>query len=157
MPSTSQIDTITQLKALLKGEISAVESYDVAISALADGRIPAVTENHDCHARRVELIVAAIRANGGVPDVTSGVWGALAGAATKGAAVLGRAAVFAILIEGEERGLSDYRRLLRSGDPSIRQLIGTDLLPAQKQSLARLLQTDEAAGMARAHKPGSSA
>src|SRR5579862_6209170 len=93
----------------------------------------------------------------GIPDTSAGVWGALAKAATQGAAVLGHAAVIAVLTEGEERGLTTYRSELRRGDAEIRQLIAVDLLPAQRRTLARLRQLIEVEGPEPGTAPGGSA
>jgi hypothetical protein len=146
MSTASINDAIALLNALLRGELSAIDSYDRAAAALADPPLPELLENRACHLRRSQVLARTIRTQGGIPDTASGVWGALAKAATRGAAVLGRAAVIAVLTDGEERGLTTYRTELRRGDADVRQLIGVDLLPAQKRSLARLRQLIEVEG-----------
>lgn len=146
MSTASINDAITLLNALLRGEVSAIDSYDRAVAALPDPPLPELLENRACHLRRSQVLAQTIRIHGGIPDTTAGVWGALAKAATQGAAVLGRAAVIAVLTEGEERGLTAYRSELRRGDAEVRQLIGVELLPAQKRTLARLRQLIEVEG-----------
>ncbi len=146
MSTTSITDTILFLHALLRGELSAVDSYDRAMAGLPEPPLGELLENRQCHHRRSQIIARAIRAHGGIPDASSWVWGALAKATTQGAAVLDRAAIIAVLTDGEERGLTTYRNELSRGDAEVRQLIGVDLLPSQKRTLTRLRQLIEVEG-----------
>lgn len=129
---------VDQLNSLLRGELSAVETYDQAILKSVDRPVVEFTLNRDCHAHRVEALSDVIRANGGHPDATSGTWGAIAEVVTGGAAVLGRKALIAILEEGEDRGLRDYRQAVGIVDEESRALIEQDLLPAQKRTHNRM-------------------
>jgi hypothetical protein len=62
----------------------------------------------------------------------------LAQATTGSAKLFGRSAVIAILEEGEDRGLADYRTAVVAGDEELRQLIDVELLPAQKRTHGRM-------------------
>lgn len=132
------------LNSLLRGELSAVETYDQAIRQLAKERIPELAENRDCHAGRVDALRREILGLGGEPAKSSGVWGGFAKLVEKGASVAGRFAIIATLEEGEDRGLADYRKARDELDGPARTGIDTDLLPAQKRTherMSRLQQT----------------
>lgn len=139
---SSSHDTTTvvvdHLNALLRGEMSAVETYDLAILKTVDHPIPELALNRDCHARRVRILSDDVCAHGGHPEGTSGVWGAIVEIMTGGAAVLGRGAIIAVLEEGEDRGLKDYRQAMGMVDDEIRKQIEQDLLPAQKRTHKRM-------------------
>jgi hypothetical protein len=135
-------EAITQLNTFLRGELSAVETYDQALEKLSGEEIPELTLNRDCHFRRTQLLANAVVAKGGTPETKSGAWGALAQAATGSAKLFGRNAVISVLEEGEDRGLADYRAAVGKGDEEIRQLIGGDLLPAQKRTHERMSQLE---------------
>jgi demethoxyubiquinone hydroxylase (CLK1/Coq7/Cat5 family) len=137
-PSHDTTAVVDHLNALLRGELSAVETYEQAIVKTTDNPIPELALNRDCHARRVRVLSEAVRANGGRPDATSGVWGTIAEAVTGGAAVLGRSAIIAILEEGEDRGLKDYRQASGMVDEETQREIEQDLLPAQKRTHKRM-------------------
>jgi hypothetical protein len=136
-------ETTKQLNALLRGELSAVETYDQVKKKLAGEEIPELTLNRDCHFRRTQLLANAIVAKGGSPESSSGAWGTLAQAATGSASMFGRDAMISILEEGEDRGLADYRTAAGSGDEEVRQLVGSDLLPAQKRTHGRMSQLEK--------------
>ena len=74
----------------------------------------------------------------------SGSWGAFARLVEGGAKTFGEKAAVAALEEGEDHGLKLYRDDLTKLDPASRQLVETDLLPAQErthQSLSTLKHT----------------
>ncbi len=140
--ANSNAETISQLNTFLRGELSAVETYDQVLRKLPGDEIPDLVENRDCHYRRTQLLANAIRAKGGTPETRSGAWGALAQAATGSATLFGRAAMISVLEEGEDRGLADYRKAAGAGDEEVRQLVAVDLLPAQKRTHGRMSQLE---------------
>lgn len=143
-PSQNAEKRVTILNSLLRGELSAVETYDQAIRQLAGERIPELAENRDCHAGRVDALRREITALGGEPAKSSGAWGGFAKLVEKGASVAGRSAILATHEEGEDRGLADYRKAREDLDANARTSIDTDLLPAQKRTherMSRLQQT----------------
>lgn len=128
---------VTNLNSLLRGEISAVETYDQAITHLQDSQIDDLIANRDCHRKRVDLLSGNIRSHGGTPDATSGVWGGFARLVERGASLIGEKSVIAALEEGEDRGLAQYRHPGEL-DPSSIQLIQTVLLPRQLETHERM-------------------
>ena len=135
--STTNDTTISNLNSLLRGEISAVETYNQAISHLTNESIDDLIANRDCHQKRVTLLRSTIAQHGGTPDATSGLWGSLAKLVEKGAAMISAKTVIAALEEGEDRGLAQYRKPGDLDAASI-QLIHTVLLPRQLETHERM-------------------
>lgn len=129
--------TIANLNSLLRGEISAVETYDQAIGHLQDRDINDLMANRDCHRKRVDLITTILRQDGATPDTTSGAWGGFARLVERGASLISDRAIFAALEEGEDRGLAQYREP-GDLDASSMQLIETVLLPRQIETHERM-------------------
>src|ERR1700742_1623109 len=99
-----QKSSIDQLNHFLRGEISAVETYRMALDKLETER-PARGELEVCmqsHASRVTLLREAILAAGGTPVDSSGPWGTFAKAVEGSARVLGDKVAIAALEEGED-------------------------------------------------------
>ena len=133
---------IEQLNSFLRGEISAVETYRMALDKL-DAGSPARTEIEACmqsHAERVTLLREAIIAVGGEPAEGSGPWGAFAKTVEGTARVFGDKAAIAALEEGEDHGLKDYKDGLsdKDVDMNTRSLLTSQLLPAQQATHARM-------------------
>lgn len=134
--SDERNQNIAQLNSFLRGEISAVETYRIAIEKLDPGS-SALTELFACaksHERRVEKLSAKIRSLGGTPDHGSGVWGAMTKALETGAAVFGDKVAISLLEEGEDHGLKDYRVDLEKLDADARTLVTSELLPQQEET-----------------------
>ena len=134
--STNDV-VITNLNNLLRGELSAVETYNLALKQFPDGPTEDLTANRDCHAKRVALVETAIRQHGGTPDTTSGLWGTFAKVVEKGAAMISAKLAISALEEGEDRGLLHYRAP-GDLDPVAIQLIQTVLLPRQLETHERM-------------------
>lgn len=132
-------DTVTAtLNSLLRGEMSAIETYRQAIEKL-DNEVGA----EDLHWLRTQHRDAAdalwhhVEQHGGKPSEDSGPWGAFAKAVEGTAKLFGNAAALKALKEGEEHGLKDYEEALRDKN-----------LPADCQALLRGLLERQ-----RAHLP----
>jgi uncharacterized protein (TIGR02284 family) len=128
---------VANLNSLLRGEISAVETYDQAIGHLKNERIDDLVANRDCHRKRVDLLSSNIRQHGGTPETTSGVWGSFTRMVERGASLISARTVTAALEEGEDRGLAQYRKP-GDLDPSSIQLIETVLMPRQLETHERM-------------------
>lgn len=137
MQHTAPEKVISNLNSLLRGEISAVETYDQAINHLQNLPIDDLIANRDCHRKRVDQIANNIRQHGGVPDTTSGVWGSFARMVERGAALISERTVIAALEEGEDLGVAQYRKPGEL-DPSSIQLIDMVLLPRQLETHDRM-------------------
>jgi hypothetical protein len=139
-------DDIVQLNSFLRGELSAVETYDQAIEKLGDE--PAVRgklENcRTSHQLRASLLCEEILRRGGEPAEGSGPWGAFAQIVEGGAKIFGKKAALAALEQGEDHGRDDYKAELDSLSPDLRHFVEAKLLPEQ------LRTHDALAGLARA-------
>src|SRR5438552_4967653 len=75
-------ESVRQLNSLLRGEISAAETYRMAIDKVADGDNVAnaglLREIQEEHGRAAQGIRDRIRELGGEPSDSSGAWGAWA-------------------------------------------------------------------------------
>jgi uncharacterized protein (TIGR02284 family) len=133
---TGESDKVIEtLNDLLKGEISAVETYRQALSKLNNS--PSRTQLQDCHGsheQRIPKLRQQISRLGGVPATDSGAWGTFAKLVEGGAKSLGEKVAIAALEEGEDHGLKLYRDDLEKLDAGSRQLVEMELLPAQERT-----------------------
>jgi len=134
--SASEV-VVSNLNSLLRGEISAVETYNQAIKHLTNQRVDDLVANRNCHGKRVALLRSHIIQHGGIPDETSGMWGNFAKLVEKGASLIGTKSVINALEEGEDRGVAQYRNPGEM-DPSSIQLIDTVLLARQLETHERM-------------------
>jgi len=123
---------IDQLNSYLKGERSAVETYDQCIEKLDDHGVKVQLQQlRASHQTRVQKLVSRITMLGGDPADDSGVWGGFAKFVEGGAKLFGKDAAIAALEEGEDHGKKDYQRDLDKLSPGVRQFVQTELLPEQ--------------------------
>jgi len=125
---------IDALNELLRGEVAAVETYRRAVEQL--GNSSTRGQLQDCrwsHAQRIAKLREQVMNLGGEPATDPVAWAAFA-RLFEGGASGERAAVVAALEEGEDQGLELYRDVLDELDPSSRELVETDLLPAQERT-----------------------
>jgi uncharacterized protein (TIGR02284 family) len=145
-------EAITQLNSLLRGEISAAETYRMAIDKVADSDNAAnaglLREIQEEHGRAAQGIRDRIRELGGEASDSSGAWGAWAKTVQGTMNLFGDAAALKSLKEGEEHGLKDYQEAVEDVDPSSAQLIQNQLIPAQQRHINLLDQLINTAGQA---------
>lgn len=128
-------ETIDSLTTLLRGEISAVETYRMALDKATEPTIRAtLQENLSSHQSRCELLRARIVQLGGKAPEGSGPWGAFAKLIEGGAKLFGEKAAISALEEGEDHGLRDYRDEINKLDPDSRRFVEMQLLPAQDRT-----------------------
>jgi uncharacterized protein (TIGR02284 family) len=139
--STSEI-----LNRLLRGELSAVETYRQALEKVGDqpGALQLNTLYRD-HMEAVTLLEEQVRNTGGQPSRSSGPWGTWARTVQTIANFLGDTSSLKALKEGEEHGLRDYREAVREPDlsPEARTLIQNRLLTQQEQHVRVIEQLIE--------------
>jgi hypothetical protein len=139
--STVNQQAVTALNSLLRGERSAVETYDQGIGKFADK--PAVADRlrklRDEHADAVRALSDHVTSFDGTPSEGSGPWGAFATAVNAAAKVIGPETVLSALKAGEEHGVNLYHAALAAGLPNeCEGLIRTTLLPRCQSHLAEL-------------------
>lgn len=124
------------LNPLLRGEISAVETYQQAMEKIGPGEgggeLRAIHAEHIDAANQLRRLVHDY---GGETDHGSGAWGAFAKAVEGTAKVFGNAAALKALKEGEEHGIASYERALGENTlPAVcQELIRFTLLPQTRQ------------------------
>lgn len=138
-----QKDDIQNLNQILRGELSAVETYQQAMEKLSDepSVLRILRDGHQSHARRATRLQSEIRKLGGDPAQDSGVWGTFAEAVEGGAKMFGKKAAISALEEGEDSGLNQYRTRLNELSGTVESWVKADLLPEQirtHEALSRL-------------------
>jgi demethoxyubiquinone hydroxylase (CLK1/Coq7/Cat5 family) len=133
--TTFSKDTVDKLTECLRGELSAVETYDMALKHVkhneAQSTLRQIRDNHD---RRVRMLRERLRSAGAEAPTTAGVWGAFAKVVQAGADLLGERAATAALEEGEDRGLKMYSEGLDRCDADTQNFIRVQLLPEQQKT-----------------------
>ena len=129
---------VDSLNSLLRGELSAVETYRQAIDKL-DGGL-GTTELSRLNAEHLEaadILRDHILEHGGNPDESSGAWGTFAKAVEGTAKLLGNKAAIGALKRGEEAGITSYENALSDEHlpQDCKMLIRDHLLPQTRQHL----------------------
>lgn len=126
---------------LLRGELSAIETYDQALEKFATEpeakQLKSIRQEHTESAQRLR---ENIRNMGGEPSNDSGAWGTLAKTVQGAAKLLGENAALGSLKMGEEKGKSEYENALNEGSllQECKIMIKSELLPRQEQHISRL-------------------
>jgi uncharacterized protein (TIGR02284 family) len=136
---------VRAINTLLRGEISAAETYRDALEKVADGdhaeHAGLLREIQKEHGRACQTLRDRIRELGGEATDSSGVWGAWSQIVQGTMSLFGgdKGAIKA-LKEGEEHGLKDYISTVPTTDPTTAQLIQNQLIPAQRRHILMLDQ-----------------
>ncbi|MFO0850550.1 MAG: demethoxyubiquinone hydroxylase family protein [Gemmataceae bacterium] len=141
-PGAISGDGPDKLNSLLRGELSAIETYEQGIQKLE--KYPAAAQElrrvRDEHREHARVLREHVSKHGGTPAESSGVWGSFTAAVTGAAAVLGPETTIAALKRGEEVGIADYERAI--DQPTLpaecKELIAARLLPRSRDHLASL-------------------
>jgi uncharacterized protein (TIGR02284 family) len=145
-------EAVRQLNSLLRGEISAAETYRMAIDKLNTAETGSeaglLSQIQEEHGRACQALRDRIRELGGEPSDSSGAWGAWAKLVQGSSNLFGDAAVLKSLKEGEEHGLKDYEEAVGDVDVSSADLMQNQLIPAQRRHITLLDQLIGAAGKA---------
>jgi hypothetical protein len=126
---------------LLRGELSAVETYTQAIEKFegdgACGQLETIRTDHEHSASAIRHHLIQMRA---IPKDSSGAWGSFAQAVEGTAKLLGESPALAALEQGEEIGASDYRDALGNEDvmTSIKDEIRKLFLPRVENHITTL-------------------
>lgn len=132
---------IDALQSLLRGEMSAVETYTQAIKKFDDSEVVSDMQNlRSEHDKAVRKLRDHIVRFGGTPSEGSGVWGTFAQTVTGVAKAMGPATALAALRRGEEHGIGVYEEALdRATLPAeCEALVRSELLPACRAHVSRL-------------------
>jgi uncharacterized protein (TIGR02284 family) len=129
---TKTDSTIEACNELLRGEISAVETYTQAIqkfsATVQDDVLRRIRDDHEESVQELRKVVVE---EGGQPSGSSGIWGGFVRAVEGTATALGEGPALKVLQEGEEHGLRLYRTALENPGlpPRVKDLIRDELMP----------------------------
>lgn len=119
-------EAVENLNELLRGELSAVETYRQALDKVQGqpeaNKLRQVQMDHQQVANKITKHVISL---GGKPSQSSGAWGTWATTVEGSAKLLGNAAAFKALKEGEEHGVKEYQEILE--ETSVPQSVKDDL------------------------------
>jgi bacterioferritin (cytochrome b1) len=143
---------VDQLNSLLRGEISAAETYRMAIDRVAGSDSQAhaalLREIQEEHGRAAQAIRDRIRELGGQATESSGAWGAWAKTVQATMSLFGDSSSLKALKEGEEHGLRDYNDAANGLDATSQQLVQNQLIPQQQRHIDLLDQIINVVGSA---------
>ncbi len=132
---------VEPLNRLLRGELSAVETYEQALGKVGNKTYAQELERIRAeHLDAVESLRQEIRSFGGIADESSGVWGLWAQTVEGTATLFGEAAALKALKEGEEHGLKEYRTVLEDNElrAKFRSLLAGEMQTRQIEHIAIL-------------------
>ncbi|HEX6766527.1 MAG TPA: DUF2383 domain-containing protein [Polyangiaceae bacterium] len=134
-PQATRTDTVARLSALCRGEISAVETYTQALDSGVLARFAdQLRLCQSSHQSRSDILRRQIAALGGMPPASSGAWGSFVKIVEGAATALGEKAAIAMLEQGEDHGLNDYRMRTAELDLGSQALVREHLLPQQVET-----------------------
>ncbi|MES2923125.1 MAG: DUF2383 domain-containing protein [Verrucomicrobiota bacterium] len=123
---------IAACNKLLRGELSAVETYEQALEKFSSSPESRILEQiMDDHEDSALILRDHLSDMGGTPDSDSGAWGSFAKAVEGTAKLFGESAALQALREGEEHGISEYEEALNDNEvmEEIKGAIRGTLLP----------------------------
>lgn len=94
---------------LLRGEISAVDTYGQAMVKYASSTVAAELRRiREEHSESVRRLTDNVREMGGEPEIDAGAWGMFATVVQVAANLFGEGSAMESLQQGEEMGRKDY-------------------------------------------------
>ena len=129
------------LNKLLRGEISAVETYDQAMQKFAGQSIETeLREIRDEHQEAVAHWRDRVMHFGAEPVSSSGAWGTFAATVTGTAKIIGPETVLEALRKGEGQGIGDYEEALENPkvDEGCKTMIRDEFLLACREHQTEL-------------------
>jgi uncharacterized protein (TIGR02284 family) len=129
------------LNRLVRGELSAIETYQQALDKMRDA--PEATELQAIeadHRGAVRALKDQVLQHGGTPDDQSGAWGTWAKLVEGTARIFGNTAALEALRQGEQHGIKEYERAMEADDVDAesRKLIRSKLLPQAQSHISVL-------------------
>lgn len=126
------------LNSLLRGELSAIETYEQALVQVANepgvGDLRHIAEEHR---QAAEVLRRHIVERGGKPSADSGAWGTVVRTVEGAAKLFGNSSALEVLKTGEQHGVNSYESALRDEnlDEPCKELIRSTLLPQTQAHL----------------------
>lgn len=139
--ATTNETMIDTLNSLLRGELSAVETYRQA-EAKFEGEpdVASLRRIRDEHQQAVDQFRQHVQMKGDEASDSSGTWGTIAAIIAGGAKAFGRTAALKALKEGEEHGVNSYESALDNPElpAECRAMLRDTLLPRCRQHIQAL-------------------
>lgn len=138
---TTSESTVDTLNSLLRGELSAIETYSKAIHKFPNLDATVVLQHmRTDHLESVALLRGLITERGGDPSTDSGSWGDFAGMVESAASLFGVSSAISALKQGEKHGVKEYEEALldSSLEDKVKPLLKDKLLPALQRHLLNL-------------------
>ena len=124
---------IGEFNSFLAGEMSAVETYELALKTIdKDDIVKALVKCQKSHALRVEKLKTCVLDMGGAPGSSTGVWGTFAKVCQENAH--SEAAAIAALEASEAERLVQYEAQQKIVISPVLQVLQNDLLPEQHET-----------------------
>lgn len=139
--TTTTTNPVTmQLNSLLRGELSAIETYRQALAKVdtysGAEQLRAIERDHQTAASTLRQHITRY---GGDPSDSSGPWGGFAKLVEGAAKLFGDTASLKALKEGEEHGLKDYEEALNDRNmPAECQTLCREQIQKQRSHIATL-------------------
>jgi demethoxyubiquinone hydroxylase (CLK1/Coq7/Cat5 family) len=141
---TTTNPALDRLKYLLQDEMSAVETYDTALTKVKDEAAKATLSTLKAvHEERLKTLTNMVKDMGGAPPTSSGLWGAFAKLVEGGAALLGEKAIVSALEECEIKSLADYKSDVEVFDEALHKLMFNDFMPSQQDCYEKIAKLHE--------------
>lgn len=147
MNTTINEHCIDVCNSLLRGELSAIETYNQAIEKhTGTPESSELARIRDEHARSVAKLRSNISGMGGTPSTDSGAWGVFAKAVQGTANLFGEDSALAALKQGEEHGRNEYRDALADDEvlAECKELFRSDLLMRVEEHISTLGRLEDA-------------
>lgn len=138
---TNNGNFIKTCNSLLRGELSAVETYSQALEKFPGSPgAEALQRIRSDHEESAQVLRNHIAEMGGTPATDSGAWGSFAQAVEGTAKILGESAALKALIEGEQHGINEYENALEDEGvmTDAKDSIREALLPSLFDHVAKL-------------------
>src|SRR5262249_4881699 len=138
---TAPLGKADWLNRLVRGELSAIETYQQALEKMHDA--PEATELQAIeadHRGAVRTLKDQVLQHGGTPDDSSGAWGTWAKLIEGTAPMFGNTAALEALRQGEQHGIKEYEKAMEADelDTDTCKLIRQRLLPLAQSHISVL-------------------
>lgn len=134
-PARLHGDVVDWLNRCLRTELSAVESYDLAIRMIGRNELTDILRQiRASHERRVHTLQQYLLAAGHTPSESSGAWGAFAKTVQVGADLLGERAALTALEQAEDHVASVYSGQTLPVDDRTWTMLESQILPEQRRT-----------------------
>ncbi len=132
---TNQTGTLEVLNSLLRTELSAIDTYGIALHDRST--FSAKTELSQCqrsHELRADKLRGKIVDLGGSPAERPGITGAWSKVIERGAAAISDDMAIRALEQDEDHVLRDYRSCLARVTPDVRSFLEREVLPEEEST-----------------------